>query len=151
MKMISLRCPRCGKVLNIPSQYAGKAGRCNGCGGQIIVPICEQPTVFLEQDAGPHVPDDWNLPAPYLPSPRVRVVHDEPTDLYDRVLIRGHQISAGEIFMMYIVGLFVPIIGVVFSVYLGAKGKLTHGILLAVISIVALTFWWGFMSAMEEF
>ena len=30
--MISLRCPHCGKTLNIEDQYAGQTGKCNGCG-----------------------------------------------------------------------------------------------------------------------
>lgn len=37
--MITLRCPTCGKTLSIDDQYAGQAGKCNGCGGSILVPL----------------------------------------------------------------------------------------------------------------
>ena len=36
--MIEMKCPHCRKTLIIPAQYAGQSGKCNGCGGQIIVP-----------------------------------------------------------------------------------------------------------------
>lgn len=39
--MIDLQCPQCGKQLAIPEQYAGQRGRCNGCGGDIVVPVLQ--------------------------------------------------------------------------------------------------------------
>ncbi|NLF58728.1 MAG: hypothetical protein GX580_13920 [Candidatus Hydrogenedens sp.] len=39
--MICVICPQCGKQLAIPEQYAGQRGRCNGCGGEITVPVIQ--------------------------------------------------------------------------------------------------------------
>lgn len=36
--MIAYTCPHCGKQLEIPEQYAGKQGKCKGCGKLITVP-----------------------------------------------------------------------------------------------------------------
>lgn len=36
---INVQCPRCGRNLSIPYRYAGQRGRCNGCQGEICVPI----------------------------------------------------------------------------------------------------------------
>jgi hypothetical protein len=36
--MIEMNCPRCGKFLRIPDQHKGRTGKCNGCGGTIVVP-----------------------------------------------------------------------------------------------------------------
>ncbi len=35
---IAYTCPHCGKKLDIPDQYAGQRGTCNGCGEAITVP-----------------------------------------------------------------------------------------------------------------
>lgn len=35
---ITVQCPSCGKVLQIPEKYAGQSGRCNKCGATIAVP-----------------------------------------------------------------------------------------------------------------
>lgn len=36
--MIEMNCTTCGKLLRIPSEYAGVIGRCNGCGEPVQVP-----------------------------------------------------------------------------------------------------------------
>jgi hypothetical protein len=36
---LEVPCPNCHKVLMIPVQYAGKTGRCNACGGAVLVPM----------------------------------------------------------------------------------------------------------------
>lgn len=36
--MIEMNCPKCGKMLRIPDEYAGVLGRCNGCGDSVQVP-----------------------------------------------------------------------------------------------------------------
>lgn len=36
--MLSVGCPTCGKLLQIPEAYAGQRGRCNGCKNEIQVP-----------------------------------------------------------------------------------------------------------------
>jgi DNA-directed RNA polymerase subunit RPC12/RpoP len=35
--MLNITCERCGAVLQIPEKYAGQPGRCNHCGGPILV------------------------------------------------------------------------------------------------------------------
>ena len=37
--MIEYRCPHCERVLKIPDEYLGKSGKCNHCGGKIVVRI----------------------------------------------------------------------------------------------------------------
>ncbi len=37
--MISVTCGHCQARLEIPDQYAGQAGKCNMCGGAILVPV----------------------------------------------------------------------------------------------------------------
>lgn len=37
--MISLKCPHCGHQMNIDDKYAGQAGKCANCKGDIIVPV----------------------------------------------------------------------------------------------------------------
>lgn len=38
---IRVQCPFCSKILYIDSEYAGKWGKCNGCGNPIEVPKLE--------------------------------------------------------------------------------------------------------------
>jgi len=47
--MISFPCPRCGKQLDIPEQYAGQTGSCNFCHNQVIVPLCQPPGAFTPE------------------------------------------------------------------------------------------------------
>lgn len=37
--MLLFSCPTCHQSLQIPEQYAGTTGRCNFCGGAILVPV----------------------------------------------------------------------------------------------------------------
>lgn len=43
---ISTKCPRCGKVLKVRDEAAGKKGKCPGCGELLIVPSPGQETLF---------------------------------------------------------------------------------------------------------
>jgi TM2 domain-containing membrane protein YozV len=36
--MITTQCRACAKFLEIPDQYAGQTGKCNGCGAPVAVP-----------------------------------------------------------------------------------------------------------------
>ncbi len=36
--MIDYTCPHCNQELHIKEKHAGKSGRCNKCGGSIVVP-----------------------------------------------------------------------------------------------------------------
>lgn len=48
--MITLKCPSCGKILNIQDKYAGQTGQCKGCGNKISVPIPFPPVSESEHD-----------------------------------------------------------------------------------------------------
>jgi len=68
--MIEVVCPSCGAKLNVPERYAGRTGKCKGCGAAVTVPAA--PT-----EAGAAEPDEWSLanhpveapPAPTPPPP----------------------------------------------------------------------------------
>jgi len=55
--MVTLKCGACGKFLEIPDEYQGQTGKCNGCGGPIAVPFVQavaaqpQPQVLLVRQA----------------------------------------------------------------------------------------------------
>jgi hypothetical protein len=92
--MISVPC-RCGRVLSLPDDYAGKTGRCRACGGRLLVPFlregggaavirAETGPIELEDVAEPIVATvqaatatepDWILPPDPEPSrPLVSIV-----------------------------------------------------------------------------
>ncbi len=56
--MIDVRCPQCGKSLQVPDQYAGQQGRCSGCGGPITVPVLQStaPPVQAPSTVQPSTP-----------------------------------------------------------------------------------------------
>jgi hypothetical protein len=39
---IRFKCPLCSTILNVPDAAVGKAGKCNGCGGKIVVPASSE-------------------------------------------------------------------------------------------------------------
>ena len=53
-RMVEVICPTCGHTLRIPDEYAGQSGRCNGCGGRIVVPdACGRPDDPVVVPPGP--------------------------------------------------------------------------------------------------
>ena len=62
---IKVRCEGCQTVLNVPDQAAGKAVKCNQCGGRVLVPGGEseaaapaQPRPKARSKAASENPDD---------------------------------------------------------------------------------------------
>lgn len=74
--MIRINCPHCKKLLQIPNKYAGKKGKCIGCGNYINVteisvelalntkaPVEEIPKVLTEKSKIPINNDDYQVPS----------------------------------------------------------------------------------------
>lgn len=61
--MLAVTCPTCGKVLQIPAEYAGQRGRCNGCKNQIQVPSLSTPPLLSPAQATS--PGPATMPQPY--------------------------------------------------------------------------------------
>ena len=63
--MIEVECPDCGKALQIDPIYRGQSGRCNHCGGPIIVPrdalTAAQKSALANTSSAqaPQSDDDW--------------------------------------------------------------------------------------------
>jgi len=67
--MITLNCPKCGKTLNIPDEYAGKTGKCVDCQTPIHVPIMVSPILADKHNerlqVNVEIPEEKN----YVPIP----------------------------------------------------------------------------------
>jgi uncharacterized RDD family membrane protein YckC len=61
--MLAVTCPSCGKMLQIPKEFAGKRGRCNGCKGEIQVPSLSTPQTLSSKPA--MSPEPATAPQPY--------------------------------------------------------------------------------------
>jgi len=60
--MIEVTCP-CGRVLKAPEQYAGRKGRCKGCGAVLMIPAQAE---LGDPDHGGGEPPEPQGPAPDL-------------------------------------------------------------------------------------
>jgi len=49
----------------------------------------------------------------------------------------------------YLFAAFIPIIGFVFAVILGVKGKIGHAVACGLVSLIAIPFWSGFLQGMS--
>ena len=60
--MIEFYCPKCAKRIEVADAFAGKSGKCEGCGEPITVPSVSQPPPFTGLDNLHDLPDQAVAP-----------------------------------------------------------------------------------------
>ena len=91
--MISVQCPKCGKVIQVEAQYAGKQGTCQGCGGPITVP-----NAAPAQEASTSFDDLWDDQAEAVTQQQVQAAGETPPSeekLEGNVPLQG--VDVGEV------------------------------------------------------
>jgi len=95
--MIEINCNTCGKLLRIPSEYAGVIGRCNGCGEAVQVPGLPR----LDGPASPPALSSSDIATPAAIPPAEPYTRDESIAIdvavSQREMARAHKDMAAEL------------------------------------------------------
>jgi len=107
---MTINCPICRVILNIPDQYAGTEGKCNHCNNNILVPEIN----------------------------KFRNIYREPLiNTYNKDNNSG-EVNKGCIGCSYIVALFIPILGLILGLWLVFSNKQQEGRTVMLISFLNL-------------
>jgi hypothetical protein len=75
--MIEAECPNCHAKLQVPEQYAGRTGKCKGCGAAVTVPARESEQA--EDESGGWALQEMESSAPAPPPPMPMAPPAQPT------------------------------------------------------------------------